>query len=327
MQWMLKGCLAVILITWVSGCSKEITDPDTDQSSQGPSGTSGQVDNGPRLSYGDSVFFLRAQPGDYTMLPVSKKTPASYFKAIPLGLSLDSATGRVNISRSETGIRYKIYQITTSGEVLDSVKIVVSGIDYQDAIYDIAATPNRYDTAFPIYNARPELTLPCGNVDLDDDNDLDDDDNGCVFDETDLDDDGNDDIAGVIQDKLLVDIKKGTIDVEASFNAGIFGSSDPANGLSRDFTFYYRLQDASNRSLNKITVRVMHFRKRSDIPQDLLATLNLRKNLTNAINSRAVGVGRITTAQDAMQFVSDRSDIRDFSTKPKRPPIIIIVSQ
>ena len=165
-------------------------------------------------------------------------------------------------------------------------KLVISGIDYRDGIYEIARTPNAYDTAFAIYNARPDLVLPCGDDDEDGDGDLDDDDNQCVFDETDLDDDGNDDIPGVIQDKLLVDIKKGTIDLEASFQAGIFGSSDPANGISKDFTFYYRLQDASNRALNKITVRIYHFKRRSDIPQTLLDTLNIRNQIATAVNSR-----------------------------------------
>jgi hypothetical protein len=327
MQVIIKACLAFLMLGWISGCSKETTNPETEGSSAGPPGNTAQPDSGPRLSYGDSVFYLRNQPADYTVLPVTKKTPPSYFKSIPQGLSLDSATGRINVSRSESGLRFKVYQVSLSGTVLDSVKLVISGVDYQDAIYEIAATPDRYDTAFPIYNARPELALPCGNVDIDDDDDLDDDDNGCVFDETDLDDDGNDDIAGVIQDKLLVDIKKGTIDVEASFNAGIFGSGTPANGVSRDFTFYYRLQDASNRALNKITVRVMHFRTRSDIPRDLLETLNLRKTLTNAINSTAVGNGGRTTATAASMMQDMLPEFSSVNAKPKRPPIIIIVSQ
>jgi hypothetical protein len=115
--------------------------------------------------------------------------------------------------------------------------------------------------------------------------------------------------------------------VEASFQAGIFGSGTPANGVSRDFTFYYRLQDASNRALNKITVRVMHFRTRSDIPRDLLETLNLRKNLTNAINSTAVGIGGRTTTTNVSTMQDLRPEFSEFSAKPKRPPIIIIVSQ
>lgn len=322
MQVMFKASLIAVLACGIAGCTKDSMDPDTRQVLPDTLANSVQPDNGPRLSYGDTVFYLRSQSADYTILPIAKRTPPSYFRSIPRGLNLDSATGRINITRSESGIRFKVYQISLSGEVLDSVKLVISGIDYTDAIYELAATPNQYDTAFPIYNARPELALPCGSGDDDDD-----DDSGCVFDETDLDADGNDDIAGVIQDKLLVDIKKGTIDLEASFNAGIFGSSDPANGLSRDFTFYYRLQDASNLALNAITVRIMHFKKRSDIPQSLLDELNLRQSLTNAINQSAAGLGRTGTLSPASLAQALRTDITQNSAKPKRPPIIIIVSQ
>lgn len=307
------GLLSSLLIM---GCQKDIANQQATEQLPNNNTSAGSVSN-TRLSYGDSVFYLQNQLASYTVLPVSKPNVPGYFKVIPIGLVLDSATGRINVTQSETGLRYKVYYLGANGNRLDSTKIVISGIDYKDAIYEIASTPNNYDTAFPIYNARPELLLPCGDDDEDDDGDLDDDDNTCVFDETDLNNDGNDDIPGVIQDKLLVDIKKGTIDVEASFHAGVFGSSNPANGLTKDFTFYYRLQDASNRALNKISVRLYHFRRRSDIPQSLLDTLNLRNQISAAVNSR--------TATDAGSMsISSRLE---FEARPKRPPVIIIVSQ
>jgi hypothetical protein len=305
--------LLILAALLVYGCQKELNTPDQqERKAPGSTGTPNQsATTGPRLAYSDSLFFLRNQSGNYTVLPVSKPSAAGYFKAIPRGLVLDSATGRINVTLSQAGMRYKIFYVGTNNTAIDSVKIVISGIDYRDAIYEIARTPNAYDTAFPIYNARPELPLPCGDDDEDDDGDLDDDDNQCVFDETDLNDDGNDDIAGVIQDKLLVDIKKGTIDVEASFHAGIFGSSNPANGVFKDFTMYYRLQDASNRALNKITVRVYHYRRRSDIPQSLLNLMNTHAAISNQVNLRTI----------------DGADGIDAYAKPRRPPIIVIVSQ
>lgn len=279
-----------------------------------------------RLSYGDTLFFLGTNAFRF---PVSKPSPSGYFKAIPFGLSIDTLTGRINIAQSETGIRYKIYYVSLAGEKLDSVKIVISGIDYRDTIVQLAATPSAYDTSFPIYNARPGLILPCGDDDEDGDGDLDDDDNRCVFDETDLDNDGDDDIDGVNQEKLLVDIKKGFIDVEASFQAGIFGSSNPANGLMRDFTFYYRIDDASNRALNKISVRVYHYRRRADIPQALFDTLNLRNDIAAAVNSRVYPIsGQHPQVDTDGSYQSSSIFGRlEYASRPKRPPIIIIVSQ
>jgi hypothetical protein len=335
----MRGTKKLLVITSFSAifafaCQKDAAISDADKNSTREQ-TSSNLSL--RLSYGDTVFYLKKQPGNYMIMPVAKPTGTGYFKAIPKGLVLDTVSGLINVTQSETGLRYKVYYVSPSGILIDSIKIVISGIDYKDAIYEIASTPNVYDTAFPVYNAKPVPPLPCGDDDEDDDGDVDDDDNTCVFDETDLDDDGNDDIPGVIQDKLLVDIKKGTIDVEASFHAGIFGSSNPANGVNKNFTFYYRLQDASSRALNRITVRVYHFRTRADIPQTLLDTISMRNNIAQHVNSRTgdsqngnpaprsslhtrEGSGGIVTTTGLFSFF-------EYESRPKRPPIIIIVSQ
>lgn len=313
------GILVPLGLCLLWACQKEISVDEPASQTNNP--TSSSLSN-TRLSYGDTLFYLKNQQGTYTISPVSKPAAAGYFKANPYGLIIDSLTGKINITASETGLRYKIYYISNAGQPLDSVKLVISGIDYTDSIYRIQATPTAYDTAFPIYNARPELQLPCGDDDEDDDGDIDDDDNLCVFDETDLNDDGNDDIPGVIQDKLLVDIKKGTIDAEASFHAGVFGSSNPANGLTRDFTFYYRLADASNRALNRITVRLYHYRTLSDIPQWLLDEIKRRKNTAAMVNSR-ISLFNMSGNDQPENFTGRFTDLFG----PKRPPIIVIVSQ
>ncbi len=294
--------IGIVAISCLYSCQKELSEkpPKLDTTSTNSSSSNGSN----RLSYGDSIFYLKNQSGNYLVLPVSVPSGTGYFSANPLGLIIDSLTGRINVTQSETGLRYKIYCFTNTGQVLDSTKIVISGIDYADSIYRIQATANVYDTAFPIYNAKANPPLPCS----DDDDDGEDDD-GCIFDETDLNDDGNDDIPGVIQEKLLVDNKKGTIDVEASYHAGVFGSN-PVNGATKDFTFYYRINDASNRALNKITVRLYHFNTINDIPQWLIDELNRRKNLSTQVNSRP----------------SNNSRVVSYEFGPKRPPIIIIVS-
>ena len=271
----------------------------------------------PGLSYGDSIFFLSGNITSDWADPVTKPPMSGYFKAIPAGLAIDSMNGRINFAQSETGLRYKIYYVSTAGNRIDSTKIVVSGIDYRDSIYEIRASPIAYDTAFPVYNARLENALPCPDND-DDDGPGDDDDILCVFDETDLDNDGNDDIAGVIQEKLLIDTKRGFIDMEASYEAGIFGS-DPASGLSKDFTIYYRLRDASNMALNKLTVRVYHYRTRQEIPQELLDEIAIRKGLSAQVNSRGGFNPQLNGSLVGRDFF--------FESRPKRPPVIIIVSQ
>jgi hypothetical protein len=283
----------IVLILTGMACQKINSNPDTeDETSNPPAG---------RLAYSDTLFFNHSITGDKFAPVVSQPVGTALFKAIPGGLSIDSLTGRINISKSESGLRYKIFAVNQQGLAIDSVKLVISGVDYADGIYNLDVTPVAYDTAFPIYNARPELALPCDDDD-DDEQDL------CVFDETDLDGDGNDDIAGVIQDKLLVDIKRGTIDLEASFRAGLFGSSTPANGSLKTLLMYYRLGDASNKALQKVQLQIYYYRTSNDIPQLLLNELNNRRNQSNEVN------GRMTDSFEFQSFL-----------KPKRPPILIIV--
>ena len=292
------------VILTLAACKKSeiITDPGTNPPATPGSGNNPSATNS-RLSYGDTLFYNHSLPADKLVNTVSFPAGTVKYKAIPLGLSLDSITGRINVTKSESGVRYKVFAINNAGIVLDSVKLVISGVDYRDEIFVLQSTPNAYDTSFPVYNARPGLALPCSGDD-------DDDDESCVFDETDLDNDGNDDIAGIIQDKLLVDKQTGTIDLEASFNAGIFGSSTPVNGTQKDFLMYYRLNDASNKALQKINIRVYYFNRRSDIPQTLLNELAQRSSQQSVINARA-----------EYSF----SNYSSFE-KPKRPPILIIVN-
>lgn len=269
----------------------------------------------PTFSYGAAVFYLKPTGASYSILPKVKPAVPGIFKAIPKGLIIDSVTGRINIKKSLSGLKYKVYYTGPGSKLLDSTTLVISGIDYADSIFVLNRTPNVYDKSFPIYNANKNLALPCGAGD-------DDNENLCVFDETDLDNDGNDDIAGINQQKLLVNEKSGIIDVEGSFQAGIFGSTNPANGTKKDFKFYYRLNDASQRALNDITVRVYYYNKRSAVPASLLKEINDRKMVDQRVNLSPL-------AGNTMLSIEESRYIMDFTSyaKPRRPPIIVIIGQ
>lgn len=304
--------VAAFISIFILSCNKNIEDEF-----QKKDGRSVALNaSAPTFSYGAALFFLKPTQPNYSILPKVKPAVPGIFRAIPLGLSLDSVTGRINIRKSLSGLRYKVYYVSPVGnKLLDSTNLVISGIDYADSIYVLRATPGAYDTAFPIYNANRNLELPC---DLGDD----DNENLCVFDETDLNNDGNDDISGINQQKLLVDEKGGSIDIEASYHAGIFGSLNPPNGTNKDFTFYYRLNDKSNLALNTITVRIYYFRKKSDIPKWLLKQLKERKAIDERVNMKPL--------PGLVSIDADRTFVTmDFTSylKPRRPPIIAIIGQ
>jgi hypothetical protein len=294
----------------VFSCKKEVIQEDT---LKNPRDFSRRT-SAPQLSYGAKLFFLKPTTKNYTILPTIKPSVQGVFKAIPRGLSLDSLTGRVNINRSLSGMRYKVYYVTPTGGLVDSTQFVISGIDYADSIFVLNATPNTYDMAYPIYNANKNNVLPC-------DEDDDDSDDLCVFDETDLNNDGNDDIDGVIQQKLLVNEKNGVIDIEGSYHAGIFGSSNPPNGTRKNFTFYYRLRDASNMALNKITVQVYYYRRSADVPNSLKNLIKQRK----AIDERVLLSPLPGNANELAKY--DTYMDFNYYSKPRRPPILVIVGQ
>ncbi|MBC6490513.1 hypothetical protein ACFSQD_09320 [Flavihumibacter stibioxidans] len=275
-----------------------------------------------RLTYSDTLYYKNQLSNVFTD-PATKPAEAGYFKAIPLGLAIDSLTGRVNVNNSEAGLRYKIYYISADqSRVLDSAKLIVSGIDYRDSIYSLADTG---PVALPIYNANPTLSLPCDDDDSDDDNgngDTDDDD--CEFDEKDTDDDGDDEVPGVNPSGCKVDVDNGAIDLAGSIDAGLLGAI-PVNGATADFQFFYRLTDASSRNLQAITVRFYYFNTRADIPAELLAELNNRDSQARDVilrnRDRALTMAPEITGSAYMRAVSETK------ARPKRPPIIIIVGR
>lgn len=284
-----------------------------------------------RLTYSDSLYFK--VPGTALSTdPVTRPAEAGYFKAIPLGLAIDSLTGRINITESEGGIRYKIFYISDDQEtVLDSAKLVVSGIDYRDSIYNLSTAGLLFAT--PIYNADPTAVLPCADDDDDDDDDDDptnpDDDDDCEFDEKDTDDDGDDDLPGVNGDGCKVDVDNGVIDLAGSFADGFLGNN-PTNGTTRDFEFFYRITDASNRNLQAITVRFYYFNTAADIPASLRAELGnrdaqardvLMRNRDRYIQASLMATTGFNRSEDLMRLA------RDITSRPKRPPIIILVGR
>jgi hypothetical protein len=315
--------IGVVLV--LVSCKKDVLNEATDTANSVIQNFD-EASNARRLSYADTIFYKPSSGSNFFIRPTSRPRIAGYYQSIPAGLMLDSATGRINVTRSQSGIRYKVCYFSLSTRMkVDSTKLIISGIDYTDGIYTLSVGQ---DTAFPIYNADPSAGLPC----FDDDDD-DEEDDGCDFDETDLDDDGDDEVGGVNAQKLLVSKSNGTIDLAASISAGLLGAN-PVNGSTGDYLFYYRLNDFTQRALQSITVRVYYYNTVADIPQGLLDTLQFRNTQLSAVNSFRYS-GEILPSNYSMsiaagssglsELTSDQLYVRTYS-RPKRPPVIIITA-
>ncbi len=198
-----------------------------------------------KLSYGDSILYLQNTAGDYIVYP--KETREGIYSGFPEGIEINELTGAINVSKSETGLRYRIIHVSSKGDTTSTI-IVLSGINFKDHYYHLSTGDS---IANPIYNALATRTVPL---------------NGSNFDE------GN----GANSGGCSVKTNNGTINLAETVRNGVFGNI-PQNDVRRDFDIQYRLNDASGKSLNKLRVRLYWYNTMADVPPDLLQILNDRE--------------------------------------------------
>jgi hypothetical protein len=292
-----KLCISLLLLPFVLlyvfvACNK--ADHSNSDSTGTPTDTNTfttntitQCPNAP--NYGDSIIFLQPVNGQYTVQPVNNTGVLGTYLSWPEGLDLDKNSGVINVSKSETGVRYKIAFVKKNTTDTCISQLIIGGLTYMDSIYVM----DKNDTlAFPIFNTHPMGSSIC---DISDDTDYPDSTNAggnnkCVFD---------DDVPGSKANdaKLRVRTKSGIINLKKSLADGIFGPN-LKNGDFKKIKIVYELNDLSNKAKQKITVQVMYYEKVSDIPASLKSEV---RNKRNSMNS--------------YQIVNDRP----------RPPLLIIV--
>ncbi|MFT3704049.1 MAG: hypothetical protein QM802_16905 [Agriterribacter sp.] len=274
-----KILYSVLAVTMLYACAKKL-DEITPAGNNNPSTTNpadstetvpSVVGCGP--DYGDSVlcYQLLASGQDYKMSPLKSLGKGRYV-AEPDGLVIDNNTGEINVTKSESGLAYKVGFIADGSTDTCFTKIITSGINYLDGIHVISDN----DTlAVPVYNG--SITPVCGSGGLF---------SGCEFDDDDDDDNGNGSAdeppAGQScnSKNIRVDTKNGVISLKRSLLDGIFGSLTPNNGKTVNATLYYRLDDCSNKALRKIDLSFTYYDKMSNVPQSLIDDIsNSVKNI------------------------------------------------
>lgn len=236
------------------------------------------------LRYGSDVIYLKNQSSDHIVYPLS--ISAGTYTAFPDGIELDEKTGAINVSKSETGLRYKITYTAPEGDT-NSALIVLSGITFPDHFYHLSQSDS---IAYPIYNANNGLAVPV---------------NGSSFDE------GN----TANNSGCSVKTQNGQINLAETVRNGIFGSI-PQNDVRKDFEIEYRLNDASEKALNKLRVRLYYYNTLADVPPDLWQTLNDRVSQGVFLQMNNQGFSNITARTAGVTALA----------KP-RPPCVIIIGQ
>jgi hypothetical protein len=258
--------------------------PDTSKRTVSyPQQASTKCPNAP--DYGDSIIFV--QPGtNYIVTPINHPDTGTYF-AWPVGMVIDKSTGAINVSKSETGLRYNIGYVKKGTTDTCMQTLILAGISYEDSLY-VLADNERY--AKPYYNANPSQAPVCSGSGVPGGS-------TCVFDVN----------KKAASQFVVVDKNNGFIDLKNTASKA-FGLL-PANGTTVQTTIAYQLGDNSNMALQQITVNLVYYAHKSDVPPDLLSAVT--DKLTKIVNQLLL----INIPGSATQ--------QKLSGSP-RPPIIIV---
>jgi len=198
-----------------------------------------------KFSYGDSIIFLKPQSSDYIVFPT--ETRPGLYEGFPDGIQIDEVTGAINVSKSETGLRYRITHTAPDGTKTVTM-VVLSGITFTDKYYHLSQNDS---IAFPVYNALSSRQLPV---------------TGSVF----------DDGGGAHASGCDVQTINGQINLTQSIRDGLFGNS-PTDDQRRDIDIVYRLNDGSQKAVNRLRVRIYYYTSMANVAPDLLQTIQDRQ--------------------------------------------------
>jgi len=271
-QDLLKGSLILLLtILCAVACKKSTSpvSPDTGGTVQKdttlavnpivpyPVIPSQECNNAP--DYGDSIVY--PQPGtsnDYYVYPQNNQGVAGTYFSWPVGLVMDSKSGAIDLTQSETGARYSVAFVKSGTADTCLSQLIVAGAAYMDSVYVLAVSET---TAKPYFNANPYGPPVCqGNQG-----------EGCQFDYNNF----------AHNQGIEIDQKTGFIDLQKTMQKSPFGLF-PVNGTTVLTTIYYKLNDNSNFAGQQIQLKMMYYNHKSDIPSDLIATVT--DNLFNTLN-------------------------------------------
>ncbi len=215
--------------------------------------------------YGDSIVFSQPASGDYYVYPQNNQGVAGTYLAWPAGLNLNSKTGAIDLSKSETGQRYAMAFVRNGTTDTCMSQLIVAGAAYMDSVYVLSLSDS---TAKPYFNANPYGVAPCqGNQGQ-----------GCQFDYNNY----------AHNQGIEVDQKTGFIDLKKSMSNSLFGLL-PLNGATVNTTIYYKLNDNSNFAPQQIQLKLVYYNHKSDVPTATLLTLT--NNLFNTLSDLLISKG------------------------------------
>jgi hypothetical protein len=246
------------------------------------------------MGYGDSIFYLNPQTTDYVINPV--KVQSGQYIGFPDGIDIDTKTGEINVSKSETGLRYRITFIPDGTNDSISTEIVISGINYLDGFYKLTTADS---VLKPLYNASFNNTIPGVN-------------NGTIF----------DDGSGCNSAGCNVNTVVGSINLAQTVRNGVFGAT-PSNNDRHEFDLNYRINDNSGKSLNTLKVKLYYFDSINDVTQEAYDIINSRVGAILGVEPKPTPFQRMTSVNS----IAKQTVVLGLQIPKPRPPCIFILGR
>ncbi len=286
-KWIVFGSLCFLGVA--VSCSKSST-PGT------------VIPAGFKLSYGDSILYRQNQAADYIVSPVGNTLTGTY-TGFPEGIEIDPRTGAINVSKSETGLRYKIIFFPDGTTDSVSTMVVLSGINFLDGFYKLTTSDS---ILRPLYNATGGKPVPgIGG--------------GSVFDEG----------SGCNSAGCNVNTGDGTINLAQTVRNGVFGAT-PTNNDRHEFQMKYRINDNSGKASNALNVKLYYFETMSDVTPEVYDIINSRQGTIlqyNAFSNMPI----VTASLNGPGIIASPNGANGITgiNKPAkpRPPCIFIIAR
>jgi hypothetical protein len=278
-----KGLFVLLLsISFVTGCKKTLNTPENDPTAsasvvphdsiftavyttQNPYPVTPVQDCIYAPNYGDSIVYPQPSSGNYYVYPQGTNGLKGKYYSWPLGLALDSNSGAINLSASQTGERYDVAFVQYGTTDTCISQLIVAGTSYIDSVYALSQSSKSSE---PYFNANPYTPSPCDNKSGP---------SACQFDYNNY----------AKFQGVIVDSHTGFIDLQNTAKKA-FGPF-PFNGETILTTIYYKLDDNSNNAPQQIQLKLMYYDRKANVPASVLSTI--RSNVSSTLNNQLLSKG------------------------------------
>jgi hypothetical protein len=272
--------ILLIMLAGFAACKKSNNEPD-------PVGGGG---GNYAFSYGDSVIYPQTTSGDYKVSPVTPMKGS--YEAFPDGIELDEETGEINVSESETGLRYRITFTPANSSRSYTTVVLLAGINYLDAFYYLSKSDTM---SRAVYNGDLARAVPVSN-------------GKTVFD-IDL---------GCNKEGIAINTNNGTINLMQTIRNGFFGKH-PDNDSREEFELEYKIDDKSKQARQSVKIKLYYYNTINDVPEKYFDLLEDREGTILWANN---------THNPSEEIISGVTGVTGIQGRERpRPPCIFIIGR